>query len=223
MRKLFIAFLVAATLLFGACASQQPAPTATPQPSGVPEQAATPSAQAQQQPAQPASTIEETVKPLLGQAATRVKSLVYKYKGPETQNQVYDFYVKGTKMAYYNTDKNEYGDPDAYNVIYLDTAAKTAASYCTHQTCVPKGKRSDLTYSAVSIATPLDWVSGITSAKKVGEEQIERRSTIIVDTNKGKMWIETYYGVPMQVEKDGTLYQYQQMAFNSVTDAQVTP
>jgi hypothetical protein len=189
----------------------------------VPEQAATPSAQAQQQAEPSTGTIEEAVKPLLGQAATRVKSMSYKYKGPETNNLVYDIYIKGAKMAYVTTDKNEYSLPTDYNIIYLDTAAKTAMSYCTHQTCVPKGKRGDVTYSAIYIATPLDWLEGITSAKKVGEEQIERRATMIVDTNKGKMWIETYYGVPMQVQKDGTTYLFQQMAFNAITDAQVAP
>jgi uncharacterized protein YceK len=222
MKKYCLLPLLIAVLLFSGCASQQANDAAS---QTIPEKAATPSAQAQQSsaPAETQGTIEADIAPLLKLASTKVKSLSYKYMGPETDNKLYNIYLKGSKMSIYPFDRNEYSAPNAYDVIYLDTAAKTAVSYCTHQTCVPKGKRSDLTYSAVYLATPIDWLSGITSAKKAGSETIEKRAVTIVETNKGKMWIENFYGVPVKIEKDGTTYTFQGMGFNGVSDSQVAP
>ncbi len=223
MKHYCVLSLLIVVLLLGGCASQETARTAAEQPAAIPEKAATPSAQAQQvtQPVQ--ASIDADVAPLLKLASTKVKSLNYHYSGPESDNQLYDIFIKGTKMAYLPFDKNDYSGPTAYNIIFLDTAAKTAMSYCTHQTCTPKGKRGDLTYSAVYIATPLDWIVGITSAKKAGSETIDKRAVTIVETNKGKMWIENFFGVPVKIEKDGTTYSFQQMAFNGVLDTQVNP
>ncbi len=208
-------------MILGGCASQEAAPT---QPEAIPEKAATPSAQAQTAVSTaPQGIIEADVAPLLTLAATKVKSLNYHYKGPETNNELYDVFIKGTKTAYIPDERNDYSGPTAYNIVFLDTSAKTAMSYCTHQTCTPKGKRSDLTYSAVYLATPMDWLVGITAAKKVGTETIEKRAVTIVETNKGKMWIENFFGVPMKIEKDGTTYAFSQMGFNGVSDSQVNP
>lgn len=221
MKHYCVLSLLVAVLLLGGCASQEATPT---QPEAVSENAATPSAQAQTSASTaPQGTIEADVAPLLKLATTKVKSLNYHYSGPETDNNLYDIFIKGTKHAYLPFDRNDYSAFTAYNIIFLDTAAKTAMSYCTHQTCAPKGKRSDLTYTAVYVATPMDWLVGITSAKKAGSETIDKRAVTIVETNKGKMWIENFFGVPVKIEKDGTTYSFQQMAFNSVLDSQVNP
>ncbi len=223
MKHYCVLSLLIVVLLLGGCASQQAAEPAAQQTSGVPEKAATPSAQAQQEVPAAQGTIEADVAPLLKLAATKVKSLNYHYSGPETNNDLYDIFIKGTKTAYVPFDKNDYSGATAYNIIFLDTTSKTAMSYCTDQTCTPKGKRGDLAYTAVYIATPLDWMVGITSAKKVGTETIEKRAVTIIETNKGKMWIENFFGVPMKIQKDGTTYSFQQVAFNGVQDAQVNP
>ncbi|HII65395.1 TPA: hypothetical protein HA295_01300 [Candidatus Woesearchaeota archaeon] len=224
---LVVVFVLSAVMLT-ACVQQQATPqeempqqTAPQDEAAAPEQQTAPSAQ--QQAPETRDAIEEGIKPLLQQASARVKSLRYKYEGPETNKALFDFYVKGTKAAYAPENKNDYSAPDDYNIIYLDTATQTAASYCDHRTCNPRGKRADLVYSAVSLPTPLDWLGGITSANHVGQEQIEQRSVTIVQTNNGKLWIDNYYGAPMRAEKDGVLYHYKQMAFNDVTDAQVSP
>ena len=219
MKHYCVLSLLIVALILNSCAGN---PTVE-QPAAIPEKAATPSAQAQESTAISQGTIEADVAPLLKLAGTKVKSLTYHYSGPETDNKLYNVYLKGTKMSIYPFDRNDFSGAAMYDVIYLDTAAKSATSYCTHQTCTPKGKRSDLTYSAVYFATPLDWLVGITSAKKVGSETIEKRAVTIVETNKGKMWIENFFGVPVKIEKDGATYSFQGVGFNGVVDSQVLP
>src|SRR3989338_647924 len=112
MKQYCVLSLLIVVLLLGGCASQQPAQQApeqaVQQPSGVPEKAATPSAQTQQEAPVAQGTIEADVAPLLKLAATKVKSLNYHYGGPETDNALYDIFIKGTRHAYHPFDKNDY-------------------------------------------------------------------------------------------------------------------
>ena len=57
----------------------------------------------------------------------------------------------------------------------------------------------------------------------VGEEVIDDRSTWKIDTNKGTLWIDSFYGIPLKVESSGKTYRFQQIAVNSVEDADVIP
>ena len=114
-------------------------------------------------------------------------------------------------------------DDDAYDVIYLDKESKTAQAYCDSRKCKVKGKKEDLNYEEFYIFTPLDWINEIESAEKIGEELIEKRNTWKLSTNKGTIWVDSYYGVPMQVEFAENTYKFQKMNFNDVKDEDVIP
>lgn len=154
----------------------------------------------------------------------QVKSIYYKYKGPKTDNKYYDFYVKGD-IARYVPDYNTNFDLETfYNAVYLDYAKKTAESYCDDRRCKPKGKRNDLDFGEANMFTPYDWLTQIKYAEKAGEEIIGKRNTWKLSTNDGKIvWIDTFYGVPQQVSKDGNLYEFTQMTFNNVKDEDIRP
>ena len=112
---------------------------------------------------------------------------------------------------------------DLFTYIYVDKNLKTAASYCEHRQCANPGKYQDLNYQASLIPTPFDWLQGVTSAEKIGEQQIDRRATWKVQTNKGVLWLDTYYGIPLQVEEGGNTYNYMEVNFNGNSEADVTP
>ena len=181
--------------------------------------------QAVQEPStEPKQQISSEVKGLLDKSKTNVKSIYYKYRGPETGNNFYEFYVKGNKIKYKpaleikSLDKKE-----SYDSIYIDKIAHTAQSYCDAIYCLYKGKTEDLNYRDVYISTIIDWVDGITEAKKVGEEIIDRRNTWKIESNKGILWVDTLYGVPLKIESSGKKYRFEQISFSSVEDADVVP
>ncbi len=224
MRKILLIFGVLALVFIVSCApaqTTQQTTTAPPQPKEDVKQPV-------EQPSiiQPKQEISAEVKELLDKSKTRVKNIYYKYRGPETSktgDNFFEFYVKDTKIKYIPAREIQSLDlPDSYDVIFIDKTAETAISYCEATYCAYKGKKADLNYDEAYIKTVLDWVDGITDAKKVGEEIIDERNTWKVEANNGILWIDTFYGIPLKIESNGKTYRFQQISANSVQDSDVT-
>lgn len=166
--------------------------------------------------------VSREVKEVLERRESRVKNIFYKYKGPQTGDNFYDFYIKGNKIKY-----NPYleiktlDQPDSYDTIFIDKDTKTAASYCMAAYCTYQGKKQDLNYDDAYISTIFDWVTGLAYAEKVGEEVIDDRNTWKLDTDKGILWVDTFYGIPLKIESSGKFYRFQQISVNSVQDSDV--
>lgn len=208
-------FIVAVLLV--SCTVQQTATAPKPSPASIQPSGNPPVA------AQPAG-ISDEVKQLLDKSKTRVSNIYYKYKGPETEDKYYDFYIKGVKIKYLPARKLQALDQqDSYNSIYINIADKTAKSYCDDRACIYKGMKSALDYDKTYILTMFDWANGITKANKVGEEVIDDRTTWKVQTNEGTFWLDTFYGIPLKIESNGKIYRFQQLNVNGVQDSDVTP
>lgn len=212
--SIFLALIVLSVYIV-ACTPAQPA-TSAPAPDVKPPPQQQPAAQKQEIPAE--------VKELFDKSKTRVKSIYYHYRGPETGSNFHEFYVKGDKIKYKpyleikSLDKIE-----SYDSIFIDKTSKTAASYCTAAYCAYKGKKSDLSYANFYLPTVFDWIDGLEYAKKIGEEVIDSRSTWKIEASKGILWVDTFYGIPLKAESNGETYRYQQISVNNVQDSDVAP
>jgi len=166
----------------------------------------------------------DPVKELL-ELGKSVKSISYQYKGPETGNFFYEFYVKGDNIRYIpDRGISSLDEKDSYNAIYLDKSEYTAMSYCDDRKCVYKGKREDLRYVDYNILTPFEWLNIITSAEKVSEEVLGSRNTWKLKANNGiTAWVDVYYGMPLQITQNNEKYEFIKMVFNSLKDSDVMP
>jgi len=211
-----ISFLV----LIISCAPAQKTPkTATAPKTESSAEAKTQAITTQEKPTE----IAADVKDLLSKHKTKITSVYYKYRGPETGANFHEFYIKGNKIKYKpHLELKTLDRPESYDSIFIDKVAKTAQSYCTADYCAYRGKKENLNYDDAYIETVFDWLS-VTSAKKVGEEVIESRNTWKIETNKGILWVDTFYGIPLKADSSGKIYRFEQLAVNSVTDANVTP
>jgi len=164
------------------------------------------------------------VEELLNIADKKVESIRYSYKGPETNDFVYNFFVKGNKVKYILDPPYKVidVDDDAYDAIYVNSEFETVLAYCDNKKCRVKGKKEVLNYDENYILTPFDWLDEIESAEKVGERLIERRNTLKLSTNDFSIWIDTFFGVPLQVETADNLYKFEKMSFNDVKDEDVS-
>lgn len=174
----------------------------------------------------PEEKISEEVMDLLNFADTRVKSLSYRYRGPETKGRFYEFYMVGNKIKYTisPTYKDPHLDDDAYDTIYVNKEFETALAYCEGRKCRIKGKKAVLDYDESYIWTSLDWINNMEYAEKVGEELINRRSTSKLEAGSlGTIWIDNYLGVAVQTENDENLYQFRDIVLNAVKNRDVTP
>ena len=213
--SLILCFILMLVYIIG-CAQLQQAPAITkPQPSTETKPTAQPTTQEQQ--------ISAEVQDLLNKYKTKVSNIRYNYKGPETGNNFHKFYIKGTRIKYEpyleikTLDKQE-----SYDTIFIDTAAKTAQSYCLAVYCKYGGLKGNLNYNDAYIDTVFDWLN-VAQATKVGEEVIDSRSTWKLQTDKGTLWVDTFYGVPLKIDADGKIYKFEQLSVNSVTDGDVFP
>ena len=166
----------------------------------------------------------DPVKDLLEQGKS-VKSISYNYKGPETGNFFYEFYVKGDNARYIpDRGIKSLDEKNSYNAIYLDKSESTAQSYCDDRKCVYKGKKTDLRYVDYNILTPFEWLNIMTSAEKVSEEVLGTRNTWKLKANNGiTAWVDVYYGIPLQITQNGKKYEFIKMSFNSLKDSDVVP
>ena len=175
------------------------------------------SAQAVQQ------NIPDEIKELFNKSS-KIKSIYYKYRGPQTGANFFEFYLKGSIIKYEPfCNVRALDEHDSYDFIFIDTSAKTAQAYCEAAYCANRGKKKDLEYADVYITTIFDWTKGIIDARKIGEEIIDDRNTWKIETNNGIMWVDTFYGIPLKVESGGKTFRYQQIAVNSLQDSDVMP
>ena len=227
--KIIFALLVLSLLVISACVQTTGPLQKGQEPSGVDVVGESGKKPAEGQDVEETEEVKEMsaeVKELLSIASNKVKSLRYSYKGPQTKDFFYDFFVKGKNIKYLpNPDYKILDvDEDAYDTIYINRELKTAEGYCDDRTCRVKGKKANLTYEEVYVWTPLDWLYNIEFAEKTGEELIEQRDTWKLLTGIGEtIWIDTFFGVPLKVEFEGNKYRFQKMTFNDVKDEEVIP
>ena len=177
----------------------------------------------EQVPIPPQQSIPFEIKELFDKSKTRSTSVYYKYRGPETGSNFHEFYIKGNKIKYKPyLEVKTLDQPASYDSIFIDKSARTAASYCEASYCSHKGKKADLNYDQAYIPTVFDWIE-VSQAEKIGEEVIESRSTWKIETNKGTIWLDTFYGIPLKAEANGNTYRYEQLAVGGVKDSDVVP
>lgn len=227
---LYIA-LVVLVLLIGCAAKEQIQPEEPLPPSILPKEEI-PVETIPPQPEEP-PTIEEPeeeikipndIKEILEKGKTKLKSYSYNYKSPESDVS-YKIYIKGNKIKIIPPEIVNVEEGKFYNTIYLDIEEKTAEAYCIgYSSCEGKvGKIKDLNYEDAYIETPLDWLEKVTEAEKIDERQVEGRNSIYLETNIGKITVESYYGFLYKIEDGKKVWEFSDAAFNSVKDSDVTP
>jgi len=223
--KYYIYTTVLVLILLVSCTSQQP----TEPQQQTPEQE-TPTETTSQQTKEKEPVEEEIIKipndikEILEKGETKLKSYSYNYKKPES-DLAYEISVKGNNIKITLPDMNTEEQGNFYNTIYIDTEKKTAQAYCTgYSDCEGGvGKVKDLNYEEAYIDTPLDWVEKVTSANVIDERQVEGRDAVYLETNIGKITVESYYGFLYRIEEGKKVWEFTDTSFNGVKDSDVIP
>src|SRR3989344_15741 len=168
MKTKLIAVMIFILILASACATQ----VQVPQPAEkTPAQAPVKPAVSVQPVVPVQKNIPSDIKDLLAKAETRAKSASYLYQGPETGNDLAQFYVKDDKIRYLPARNLKFlNNEDSFDSIFFDKTSKTAKSYCVDPTCRYPGLKAELDYKASYIPTIFDWAD-FNSAEKITEEQ----------------------------------------------------
>lgn len=134
----------------------------------------------------------------------KVKSMEYLYGENLEGSHVY---VVGTKMKQVFGSKITENNMDYFDVVYLDTVAKTAKAYCEGLRCSvdEKDVAFDVDYDNYITETPLDAINSITYGTVKETQMFENRESAIVereldDGTIERMWVWTYAGIPLKRE-----------------------
>ncbi len=190
------------------------------------------------QPSEP--SVSPELRDLLERADAKVSNLKYLFGGTDTGNLFTDGYaIKGTKLVIYKYKEDYYVREGYYDTVFVDTVAKTAVGCCIQPArCISHnvdntGKKFDVDYASLNIPkTPYQWTKEVKSGTIVGPQTFNSRSVTYVksvrdDGAEVQLWIDDTYGVPHKVVvvKDGQekKYQFNDMTFNSLKDADFNP
>jgi hypothetical protein len=165
-------------------------------------------------------------KEILGLSEKKVRNLQYTYYGPETLPAAYNMWVKGNKIKIELPKGNEYWiDQDLYKYVYVDRDAKTAKVVCDADSgaCDASLGPQEIPFSRYGyIKTPLDWLDEVNSLDIISTENLQNREVYRAESNIGMLWLDTYTGLPLQIEKDGkTLLRAEGVVVNQVKDSDV--
>ena len=228
MKKTYLYIvLVIMVLLIGCTAPEEQSggqrllPESNEETTAPPQQEAAPITE---EPTEDIIKIPNDIKEILKKEKTKLNSYSYNYKGSDSDLE-YKIYVKGNKIKIIPPEITSVEEGKFYNTIYLDTEEKTAEAYCaSYSDCgANKGKITDINYDETYIETPVDWIKKVTEAQPIDERQVAGRKAVYIQTNIGKLTVESFYGFLYNIEDNKKKWEFTDAAFNSVTDADVTP
>jgi len=167
---------------------------------------------------------------LLIKAKTKVNSYSYTYFGPPDEARGIDFTYKSNilKAEYSSTQKDD--RLNLYDTVYLNLNTKNATAYCeTISRCDNRDLAIKVSYDDHYRIMPFEILDSITFAVEKGNEQIDRKNTIILEfeDNKGKkgtISIWDFWGMPLKVvytSPESYKIEYREMAVNSVKDEDI--
>ena len=143
---------------------------------------------------------------------------------PNVQNA---YTVSRYRMKIELINKATFSPTENYDTVYLDFRNQDASAYCERQstnTCPDKDKKFDVSYNDYKIKTPYQWVDFIEEASLTGRsKQINGKTAKEVSFKAagkdGTMWVDSFFGEPLEVYYDGVSYQFQNTYVNDAKDA----
>lgn len=247
-KTVFLAILAITTLLFAACvpvatmyvcpdgssvsdAAQCKAQVSETEKDTAPSSSTTKPAETPAAPTETDAVVKDKeltpdAKALLDKIAkvTTVKFNYYTSSDPTVQDK---YVVSKYRMKVELVNKVFFTPKELYDTIYLDFRNQDAAGYCERQsseTCPDKDKRYAVSYDDYKIRTPFQWYDAIEEASLTGRsKQLEGKTakelSFKADGVEGKIWVDSYYGIPLEVEHAGETYKFQNMYINDAKEA----
>ncbi|MBI4441210.1 hypothetical protein HY639_03515 [Candidatus Woesearchaeota archaeon] len=223
-----LVILVALVILLVGCAKEAVPGKPVPEVSLPPPPAVEPVAQ-ETQPVQeiqaPAEQPSPELEGLLNKVK-KVKSYQFTYSPPPDNKARERYWVKGSKMKMKKLYTPNIVDPEQYyDTVYFDLEKKMATAYCQERRPCQKTRMNNvaLDFGSVMIRLPHEWLTEIAIGSVDAGGKLFDRNTKKVMYDGKTQWLDADYALPVRILVDGSRYDFEDMAVNSVTDADMTP
>ena len=167
--------------------------------------------------------ITEDAAVLINKFNNKVKDLKFGYVESPRSLPKYVYLVSREEVKVFVIPKELIGS-ESIDTVYLDLEAKTATGYCeefNRDNCPDRDKAFEgLVYEDYEIETPFEWIDSIESAYLSGiNRMLEGRNVHeMIFTREGidgSMYVDDFYGVPVEISWNGVEYAFRDLAVNS--------
>ena len=164
---------------------------------------------------------------LMEKGKEKSRNINYLYRGPPLEfRDAYEYFIQGNQVKIIKSEPQQFVRGDYYNVVYIDIDTGDSTAYCEDEKrCDDFNMPFETVYDQYLGKLPWEWYDIIDDAYKVGSEEIFGRDANIYeftyDGVKSKIWIDPFYGVPLQVRVDEysenpTVYHYEVLKVGSL-------
>jgi hypothetical protein len=247
MKKLILTLSILAVLLFSACvpvatkyvcsdgsqvddSSQCPVTTVKiiPKEDTAPVAPETPPTPPEDEPVVLVKDLSEEAKALFDKTS-KVTNVRFNYFSSADPYPKDKYTATRERMKLLLVAKVRYTAADSYDTVYLDFEKKEAVAYCEEAStgvCVDPNKKFAVSYERYKIRTPFQWLDLVESADVTGRsKQISGRQAKEVsfkaEGKSGIMWLDSFFGVPLEIEYDGVKIEFQNMLINDAKDSEL--
>jgi hypothetical protein len=148
----------------------------------------------------------------------------FRSDNPYTQNT----YAASRQLLKVELDKSTYSADESFDVVYLNLSDKTMATgYCelaSKETCPDRNRKYEADFEKYHITTPYEWLDLVSEADLTGRsKQIDSRQakeiTFRTAEGEGTMWLDSFFGLPLEVNYNGVDYKFQNAVINNVKES----
>jgi hypothetical protein len=156
---------------------------------------------------------------------SKVNSVQFNYFDSTSQTVQNTYYASRERMKIILETKAKFGEGNAYDTIYIDLVNKKAVAYCERASkdiCKDRNQAFDVNYDLYVITTPFQWLEKVTGADLTGKSKmVDGRNinemTFDINGDKGVMFIDSYYGAPVEITFKGSDYAFRTLVINEAT------
>ncbi|MBN2459220.1 hypothetical protein JXB28_02955 [Candidatus Woesearchaeota archaeon] len=159
----------------------------------------------------------------------KVTSLQYSYvESPQSLPEDI-YYTTKDKMKIELKVRAVYAGNEYYDTVYLDLVKNTATAYCEYRdrsVCKDRDKAYSVDFDKYFRPTPWDWIDRITKADLTGKSKIFASRNAVemnieVDGLSGTMFVDSFFGIPLQITYLSKNYEFRDIVMNEVKSTQL--
>lgn len=168
--------------------------------------------------------IPEEVEELFA-SKSKIRSISYDYKESRAATTpIYETFLKGDKIKINLPINTNILNSIEKDTVILNIRTKDTVAYCENEKfCIQVQEYGTVNFKDYYQETPFDWLDKVNSAEIVGDEKLFNRDVFKIKiNNEMTYWVDSYYGLPLQILVDGDYYLFDNPIFNKVRDSDVS-
>ncbi|MFC1723056.1 hypothetical protein ACFL0V_02875 [Nanoarchaeota archaeon] len=154
--------------------------------------------------------------------ASAIESYKFNIKGTELETD-YTYHILGRRILVELPAIEINSEGEEFDEVVIERVEKVALAHC--EECDVDLELEKLEYDAFKFVDPYEVMSRSTKPKLIGEEMLGNDFTKVFEIQyegeKGKIWIQEYWGFPIKLETENIRIEFVDMEIDTVRDKEL--